>query len=453
MKLNFIIYKDSPHKIYLQIYDSIKNIIDNGEVNAHEKLPSLRQVAIKFGINTLTVLKAYDLLEKNNYIYKIIGKGCFVKEKNNIISNTQKPVINAFTILNNHINFSSATPSEEIYPIDIFQKIINDIFDTYGRQIFKYTNTQGLYDLRVILCEKLINNQIFTSPENIQIVSGAQQALDLIKKMISKRKNTTMVMTTPTYYGAINTFSDTVKIISIPLEKDGVNIEKLEKSLETNKIDFFYCMINFQSPVGITWSLEKKKKLLKLSLEYNFTIIEDDCLSPLYYYDNKAFPLKSLDEKNKVIYINSFSKLIMPGLRLGYIILPNNLIPDIVALKFYSDISSSALMQRAVSHFFQQGFWEPHMENMRAFFRKKYELTLSLLENIPILEIPYYPRGGFYLWVKLPDGLNSNLFYNVLKSKNVSILPDSVFYPQESKVNNYIRISFASVSDDVKLCK
>lgn len=448
MKLNFFIYKDSPHKIYLQIYDSIKNIIDNGEVTSHEKLPSIRQVAIKFDINTLTVLKAYDLLEKNNYIYKIAGKGCFVKEKNNIISNTQKPVINAFTILNNNINFSSATPSEEVYPIAIFHEIINDIFKIYKEQAFKYTNTQGLYELRSIISEKLKDSQIFTSPENIQIVSGAQQALDLVKKIINKRKNTTMVVTNPTYYGAINTFSDAAKIISIPIEDDGVNIEKLEKVLETNKVDFFYCMINFQSPIGITWSMIKKKKLLELSLKYNFTIIEDDCLSPLYYYNNKTFPLKTLDEKNKVIYINSYSKLIMPGLRLGYMILPNNLVSDIVALKFYSDISSSSLMQRALFLFLQRGYWEPHMKNIRNIFRKKYELMLSLVKDIKELEIPYLPKGGFYLWVKLPHGLNSNLFYNVLKSKNISILPDSVFYPQETPINNFIRISFAATSED-----
>ena len=123
MKLNFLIYKDSPHKIYLQLYDSIKNMIETGEALPNEKLPSIRQVAIKFDINTLTVLKAYDLLEKNNYIYKLSGKGCFVKEKNKLISNTQKPVINNFAIINKDINFASATPAADLYPVGIFQEL------------------------------------------------------------------------------------------------------------------------------------------------------------------------------------------------------------------------------------------------------------------------------------------------------------------------------------------
>ncbi len=123
MKLNFLIYKDSPHKIYLQLYDSIKNMIETGEALPNEKLPSIRQIAIKFDINTLTVLKAYDLLEKNNYIFKLSGKGCFVKEKNKLISNTQKPVINNFAIINKDINFASATPAADLYPVSIFQEL------------------------------------------------------------------------------------------------------------------------------------------------------------------------------------------------------------------------------------------------------------------------------------------------------------------------------------------
>ena len=234
MKLNFLIYKDSPHKIYLQLYDSIKNMIETGEALPNEKLPSIRQVAIKFDINTLTVLKAYDLLEKNNYIYKLSGKGCFVKEKNKLISNTQKPVINNFAIINKDINFASATPAADLYPVGIFQELINDIFNNYGEKAFNYFNTQGLLELRETIAEKLKNNNIYTSPNNIQIVSGSQQALDLIKKIILKRKTTTMVAANPTYYGAINTFSEIAKMISVSLEEDGINIEELEKILQKN---------------------------------------------------------------------------------------------------------------------------------------------------------------------------------------------------------------------------
>lgn len=448
MKLNFLIYKDSPHKIYLQLYDSIKNMIETGEALPNEKLPSIRQVAIKFDINTLTVLKAYDLLEKNNYIYKLSGKGCFVKEKNKLISNTQKPVINNFAIINKDINFASATPAADLYPVGIFQELINDIFNNYGEKAFNYFNTQGLLELRETIAKKLKNNNIYTSPNNIQIVSGSQQALDLIKKIILKRKTTTMVAANPTYYGAINTFSEIAKMISVSLEEDGINIEELEKILQKNKVDFIYTMINFESPTGISWSTEKKKKILELSEKYNFTIIEDDCHSHLYYYNNVATPLKAMDRKNKVIYINSFSKLIMPGLRLGYMIVPSNLISDIIAAKFSADISSAGLIQLALHLFLKRGYFEPHIEKLRAAFKEKYELTLSLLREIKEIELPYIPNGGFYIWIKLPKGLNSNVFYNVLKERHVSILPDSVFHINDEQENDHIRLSFAAVSKD-----
>ncbi|MDR3259083.1 MAG: PLP-dependent aminotransferase family protein [Fusobacteriaceae bacterium] len=447
MKLNFIIYKNSSHKIYLQLYDAIKNIIENEEIMPNEKLPSIRQIAIKFNINTITVLKAYDLLEKHNYIYKISGKGCFVKEKNKLMSNTQKPVINNFAIMNKNINFASATPSAELYPVHIFQEIINEIFNNYGEKVFNYFSTQGLLELREIITEKLKNNNIDTSSNNIQIVSGSQQALDLIKKIIFKRKTTTIVVTNPTYYGAINTFSEITKMISVPIEKDGINIDEMEKVLQKNKVDFIYTMINFESPTGISWSTEKKRKILEFSEKYNFTIIEDDCLSHLYYYNNVSIPLKAMDTKNKVIYINSFSKLIMPGLRLGYMVVPTNLISYIIAAKFSSDISSSGLMQMALHLFLKRGYMEPHIEKMRTIFREKYELTLSLLQEIKEIEVSYIPNGGFYIWIKLPKGLNSNVFYNVLKDRNVSILPDSVFYQNEELKNDHMRLSFAAVTE------
>ncbi len=257
-----------------------------------------------------------------------------------------------------------------------------------------------------------------------------------------------MVAATPTYYGAINTFSEIAKMISVPLEEDGINIEELEKILQKNKVDFIYTMINFESPTGISWSTEKKKKILELSEKYNFTIIEDDCHSHLYYYNNITTPLKTMDRKNKVIYINSFSKLIMPGLRLGYMIVPTNLISDIIAAKFSADISSAGLLQLALHLFIKRGYLEPHIEKLRAVFKEKYELTLSLLKEIKEIELPYIPNGGFYIWIKLPKGLNSNVFYNVLKERHVSILPDSVFYINDEQENDHIRLSFAAVTKE-----
>lgn len=278
MKLNFIIDKTLPQKIYLQLYEAFKNIIENGDILPNEKLPSIRQIAIKYDISHLTVLKAYELLEKNNLIFKINGKGCYVKENNYLSSKNQKPIINNFAIINKSINFASATPSTELYPVKEFQNIINEIFDNYGDKVFNYFDTQGLLELREILVEKLKALNITTNASNIQIVSGSQQALDILKKIMSKKKNTTIVIGSPSYYGAINTFSEVTKMISVPVLEDGFDLIELEKILQNNKIDFIYTMINFECPTGISWSLEKKLKILELANKYKFLLKTIVCL-------------------------------------------------------------------------------------------------------------------------------------------------------------------------------
>lgn len=448
MKINFVIYKNSLQKIYLQIYEALKNSIEISELKANQKLPSVRQIAIKFDINVLTVLKAYDLLEKNDYIYKVRGKGCFVKEKEVLISKNQKPILNNFATLNHKINFASATPTSTTYPIEEFEFLIKESFKIYGSSIFNYFDSQGILELRKSIKKYLTEKGIKTEEKNIQIISGAQQGLDLIKKTLIKRKNTTMIVGDPTYYGIIHTFSENIKMICVPLEKDGMNLFELEKVLQNNKIDFLYTMINFESPTGIVWSEIKKRKLLELASKYNFLIIEDDCLSELYYNGQIVKPLKSMDKEERVIYLHSFSKIIMPGLRLGYMIVPSPIITEMIAAKFSSDISSSGLLQFTLHLFLERGFLKNHLEYLRKYFQKKLELILQELEKIKDVTIQYIPIGGFYLWIKLPQNICSNYFYNILQDKGVSILPSSVFSLKDEIDNHYIRISFASVSDE-----
>lgn len=175
MKISFSIYKNSLQKIYLQLYEALKRCIETSELKANEKLPSVRQIAIKFDINILTVLKAYDLLEKNNYIYKVRGKGCFVKEKEILSSRNQKPILSNFATLNHKINFASATPSSTTYPLQIFQSLMEESFQTYGSSIFNYFDSQGMLELRQCIQKYLQEKQIYTKSQNIQIISESQQ--------------------------------------------------------------------------------------------------------------------------------------------------------------------------------------------------------------------------------------------------------------------------------------
>ncbi|GLI57160.1 aminotransferase class I [Propionigenium maris DSM 9537] len=451
MKLNFEISKSKRKKLYIQLYDEIKNMIFTKQILPNEKLPSVRQLVNRFSLNSSTVLKAYELLETEGHIYKIPGSGTYVKDRKNYVEDQeQKPIIENFKYgqirINESINFASATPGVEVFPTKKFQESINKVFHEAGGEALKYHETQGFIGLRKVLAERLKYDFHDVYCSNIHITSGAQQALDLIKKSLLK-PTSTLILSRPTYSGAINTFKGSCKIVTVEMLEDGFDMEELEEILNQTNVNFVYTMINFQSPTGIRWSHEKKMKLIELSKEYDFMIIEDDCLSELYFYDNPAAPLKTLDKDNRIIYIKTFSKILIPGMRLAYMIVPKELSPQMVAAKFASDISTSGLNQRALTFLLRDGFLENHLEETRKLFRKKFELIVELIEEIQDLEIYYRPEGGFYIWIILPNFINSNDLYLELKKRGVSILPGNVFYPDGAK-DNRIRISFAAVTED-----
>lgn len=451
MKLNFEISKSKRKKLYIQLYDEIKNMIFTKQILPNEKLPSVRQLVNRFSLNSSTILKAYELLEAEGHIYKISGSGTYVKDRKNYIENQeQKPIIESFKYgqirINENINFASATPSVEVFPTKKFQESINKVFHQVGGEALKYHETQGFIGLRKVIAEKLKDNFQEVYCSNIHITSGAQQALDLIKKSLLKPAST-LILSRPTYSGAINTFKGSCKIETVEMMEDGFDMEELEEILAHTNVNFVYTMINFQSPTGVRWSHEKKLRLIELSKEYDFMIIEDDCLSELYFYDNPVAPLKTLDRDNRVIYIKTFSKILIPGMRLAYMVVPTELSPQIVAAKFSSDISTSGLNQRALTYLLKEDFLEEHLDKTRTIFRDKFELIVGLIEDIPDLEIYYRPEGGFYIWIILPDFINCNDLYSELKKRGVSVLPGNVFYP-DSVNNRRIRISFAAVTQE-----
>lgn len=446
MKLNFKIDKEDNQKIYLQLFYSLKKLIEDNELKANDKIPSIRQISMKYKLNNLTVLKAYDLLEQENLIYKIPGKGCFVKEDDSSDSIGQKHVIDNFATSSKSINFASCSLAKSLYPISEFKDIFQKVFEVKDKELFNYGDTQGFLKLRREIVRYLKRNSIKTDEECVQIISGAQQGLEIIKKIMLKNKKNSIVLGEPTYYGAINTFHSDFKVHTIPFKEDGLDLEKLEKLLQTTKIDYLYAMFNFECPTGITWSIENMQKLLDLANTYDFNIIEDDCMSEFYYYNNKTVILKSLDVNDRVIYIKSFSKLIMPSLRIGYMVVPKSLISDTISVKFAFDISSSTIIQKALYLFLKESKLTEQIVKVRASFKKKYELAIKLLKKNKNIKLLYEPKGGVYLLLGLPSSINSEELAATLKDKNISVLPDTVFYPEKREKPNYIRISFASAT-------
>lgn len=471
MIYNINLDKASPTPMYIQLAQQLETLINSNTLVTGDRLPPIRKLAKELEVNNITIVNAYKQLEQNGLISALKGSGYYVAEHEipyipsnsrdvltttintprdgygdnmELMSNGQIEV-NASTI-----NFASATPDPSIFPIEAFKAALNEVLDRDKGYAFGYQESNGYEPLRESLCDYFLREDgITASPTSIQIVSGAQQGIDIIGKSLLNSGDY-VITENPTYTGATAVFkSRGANVIGIPMESDGINIDILETSLMTYKPKLIYLMTQFQNPTTITYSMEKLKKLLYLADKYNVYIVEDDSLSGLSY-DNKArgTTLKALDYNDRVIYIKSFSKLLMPGLRIGFLIAPAPLVAGLLAAKHTTDISSSGLIQRALQLYFKNGHWEQHLNYMKEIYKEKYKVILEELNKLKEVGISFMdPKGGLNFWINLPKGVSATKLYEECAKNDLLLVPCNLFYVNKEKnKDNAIRISYAATN-------
>lgn len=387
---NIILSKGS-EPLYIQLNNEIKKLIINRKIEDSYKLPPIRQLATKLNINNVTVINAYKLLEKDGYIIKKIGSGSYVKHS-------------LVEYCTDKIDFTGRDSNIDSFPvIDITESLIS-VLKSDGVNVFKYEDSEGYIPLKESLTKYFKFYNIETKPDMIQIVSGGQQALDIISKALLDFGDT-VIAETPTYSGAISSFKGReARVIYVNLQLDGLDIAELESKVQVRKPSFLYMMSFNQKPTGITYSYEKKIQLLELADKYNFFILEDDLGSELYPVKNNR-TLKSLDNYERVIYIKSFSPLFMPGLRLGCIIPPEKIFKKFLNVKEITDISTPGLIQRGFTHYLNKNSWILYYKTLSKHITKKIELTTSILHSDFRELITFSPTAGSSLfWLKLQKG-------------------------------------------------
>lgn len=446
---NFELDKEKKTALYLQLYKKLKAEIE-ANISANTKLPPIRKLALKVGVNPATVAKAYDLLAENALIYKKVGSGSFVAPKKAQISgeNSEDMLEHGQIKLSEKINFASAAPSTDLFPVEDFKYAINQVLDRDQGEAFSYQKSQGFLALRKSIRKYFQKKGIKTTLKQIQVVSGAQQAIDILSKILLDFGDK-IVVENPTYFGALQAFnSRKAEIKSIEIESDGADLNQLEVYLKKNKIKFFFTMQNFQNPTGVNWSYQKQQKLLELAEKYDFYIIEDDILSDLYYNGQEINILKKFDQQDRVIYIKSFSKVFMPGLRLAFIVLPEKLLPEILEAKYATDISSGGLTQRAFDYYLRAGLLDKHIALQRKLFKKRYQLMKREIKSeLPAeIESVFELKGGLYLWLKLPQKIDSKKLYEKAVKAGLVFSPGYLFSLDKS-FSNYLRLSFAAVNE------
>lgn len=447
------LHKSSAVPLYQQLAEGIEGMITDGVLLANSKLPPIRKTAEHFGVNSVTIVNAYKLLEKKQLVYSRVGSGTFVSPLP--VEHIPEPVasrnLRSFESglsMENAINFTSTSLPNEMFPVDAFKEAFNAVLDREKGGAFRYMDSMGYVPLREQLCRYLMNYGIKTSPENVQIISGAQQGIDIISKAMLRYGDVVFVEK-PTFYGAAGAFlSRGGKLIEIPLEEDGMDMVILENFLKLYHPRFIYMMAYYQTPTGISYSMEKKRRLLELAEKYDTYIIEEDDFYDFHYDKEPIVPLKALDYKNRVIYIKSFSKILMPGLRMGLIVLPKKIHQAVMEAKYTTDISTSGFIQRALEYYLREFGWGEHAAQARRYGGEKYRKMLSAARKY-LSDVAKYgqPNGGVSLWVELPVGVGAEALCSRMLEKNVILTPGSQ-YDISGEENRHIRLSFLNLSDD-----
>lgn len=459
--------KESKTPLYMQLYGKFKEMISDGVLLPDFRLPSIRQLVDILGVNQVTVVSAFKELEKKGFIYSKPGSGTYVASilrqaggrdepaaspiLDELYQQDDIPLISSgqIKIGDNTVNFASATPTPDLFPVENFKIVLDEVLDRDMGNAFGYQESQGFYPLRESIAGVLQNANINVNAENIQIISGAQQGIDIISKALL-RQGDCVITESPTYTGAIAVFrSREAQVADVEMKEDGPDLDILEYYLKRHKPRLIYTIPSFQNPTGYSYSHEKRLALLKLAERYNTYIIEDDYVSDLDFEERGYKPLKVLDTNSRVIFIKSFSKIFMPGLRLGFMIVPQSLQDNILKAKHTSDISTSGLIQRAFDLYIRKSFWDKHFKFMYEIYRERYFHTVHSLDRYLPENASYLkPGGGLNIWLSLPCGFPVNSLVKQAAAADVVFAPGRIFYSGSSpqKLDN-IRLSFASVYD------
>ncbi|AKN32490.1 GntR family transcriptional regulator [Clostridium carboxidivorans P7] len=439
---------------YITITRHIKRLIDINKIEDGEKLPSIRSLSEFLNVNNVTIVNAYKRLQNEGYAVQKMGSGTYAKKKD-ITKNFKKEYSEALKkisgkMVKEYVDFTGETPSNDFFPVQSFKDVLNEVLDRDGAEALIYQEALGYEGLRKSISEVFWNKKI--KSDDILIVSGAQQGIDIVSKALINT-NDNVIVEKPTYSGALSVFKwRRANIYEVPIGKDGIDVDKFEKILKKNNIKCFYTMSYFQNPTGMSYSIEKKQQILNLAEIYDFYIIEDDYLAELIYdHSIKYKSFKSLDKNDRVIYIKSFSKIFLPGIRIGYLIPPMKFKESIENSKINTDISTSSLMQRALDLYIKKGLWKDYMNNLNHIYKNRYLLMEECIKSHLENKVDFIsPGGGLNFYLKIKDSIyvDSIELFRKTKDKKVLITPGTLFYKSPSEGKKYFRISFSQTDEE-----
>lgn len=346
------------------------------------------------------------------------------------------------------ISLAGGLPAPELFPVDVIRQAMDEIMATDARSALQYGATEGYLPLKSFLAERVSRFGISATPEEVLITTGSQQGLDLVGRLFVD-PGSLVAVEDPSYVGGLDAFNSyQASYLVVPVDEEGMQVDLLEDLLArvAARPRLIYVLPNFQNPSGCTLSLARREKLLELSYRHSIPIVEDDPYWELRYEGEHLPSLKSMDTEGNVIYLGTFSKILSPGLRLGWVVAPREVIDQMVKAKQSADLHTDSLAQRIVARVCSTGLLDQHIETMKPVYRERRDAMLrALADHLPPGSRWSRPEGGLFLWATLPEGLDTGAMLSDALREKVAYVPGVAFHPRGDRTNT-VRLNFSAVS-------
>lgn len=472
--MNILLERKFRKPIYLQIRDRISRLIKSGALQTGDRLPSIRSLAKKLQVNKLTILEAYSILEADGIIFARQGSGYFINQKNIPSTNMKSTFAPAQNVIipeqagssffelhvsaiqaqtqAGMINLSYGLPRPPQDIALIGRRALTKSADS----LFAYQIPQGQLTLRRQIAQMLVQKGLEVTSENLIITNGSEQALSLAMNYYLQADDW-VIVEAPTYHGAVAILENIgAKIIGIPMNAEGMNLELLAQYLESHCPKLIYTISTLHNPTAITTTQSHRQQLLALAEKYQCPILEDNAYEGLNFEtesesesesESVPAPIKALDRQDLVNYVGTFSKTLIPGLRVGYMVVTGKHYQALVERKLLNDVHTSNFSQAIVSEYLASGHYRRH--------RKKLQSENLLSRNIMLQAMERYfpnearwtiPQGGLFLWVQLPEKISIAEIRNQAVKENVLFASGSAFFPNKQGYPA-MRLSFSNVSE------
>lgn len=471
--------RKSQTPLHRQIALQLERMLKQGALRPRSPLPSTRELASLIGVHRNTVLRAYEELSAVGMLDTMQGSGTFVSPSYEDAEDRAAVSKPDGTPSNRRMNWdivirqeckneledkwfsqSRPAPSKEIiafdrytpdpafYPYESIRKITAAVMRKSDSGLFTYGSAAGYDALRAYVKQLAWQQGIDMAKNRVVIVNGSTQGMDLISRLVLNSGDG-VAFGIPSYTGVIRLFSiHGARIVSIPIHDDGIDIDVLEQAINLHAVKMIYIIPNFHNPTGITTPLDRRRRIMDIAQRTKVVILEDDYNYQLRFSGSPLLPLKALDDFNQVIYSGSFSKILFPGFRIGWLIVPEEIFPHVLRVKASLDISTSSLLQAVVYEYCRLGLLDKHLKKIRKINKARLAVTLEAMQKYFPEDVSWRaPEGGMMVWIDLPPYYDPLHIQKSTAQQGVMISASHFFVPRGEKINGF-RLSYAAQSSE-----